>query len=132
MPLTRDQAIEIARRAALAQETRQPATHGYLPTPTNVSSWTPHDWVVDALIEASAGPPGTLHHELYSVIDRWIAATAPRMRDELDYAVLKITLDDPGGDDDGTLHVDYRVEEETSFTSERWNHGGGRVLGVEY
>jgi hypothetical protein len=74
----------------------------------------------------------TLVSKLHAVIDRWVSLTAPRLQGELDYATIKITLSDPGGDDDGTLVVDYRVEEETSFDSERWNHGGGRVPGVEY
>lgn len=74
----------------------------------------------------------TLVERLHAVIDRWVALNAPRLKDELDYATIEITIDDPGGLDDGTLHVDYRVEEKTSFQSERWNHGGGCVPGVEY
>ena len=135
MPLTRDQAIEIARRWAAAQGAGGPGSdqqYYYLPTSTTVGTWVPHEWVIDALIEASAGEPDTLHSALYAAIDRWIAATARRLKDDLDYATLEITLTDPGGDDDGTLHVDFKLEEKTSFTSERWNHGGGRVPGVEY
>jgi hypothetical protein len=129
MPLTRDQAVEIARRAALARQ----GEHNYLPVPTTVDRWMPHEWVIDAIVEASAGTPGTVVAELHEVVDRWVQRTAPRLKDDqLDYATIKLTLNGPGADDDGTLYVDFTVEEETSFTSERCNHGGGRVPGVEY
>ncbi len=45
----RDLAIELARRVAFTRR----AEHGYLPQTSNdAAMWMPHDWVIDAIIDA--------------------------------------------------------------------------------
>ena len=120
--MTRDEAIAIARRHFAAKH--NPTGYG--------GPFDLHDWVIDAIMDASNPDPTTLCGQLHAAVDRWVKDSAPRLRDEIDFAALKITISDPGGDDDGTLTVDFRLEEESCFTSEKCNRGGGRVPGVEY
>lgn len=52
--MTRDQAIDIARRRALNSKD----THAYLPvTDDDAKAWMPHEWVIDA-IQAASVPLG--------------------------------------------------------------------------
>lgn len=122
--MTRDEAIEIARRAATGPN--RPSYHA--------EPFQPHEWVVDAILAGAAAgaEPDTLRGKLHAVVDRWLGLHATRLKDELDYAMIKISIHDPGGDDDGTLYLDFTIEEENAFTSEQWNHGGGRVTGATF
>jgi hypothetical protein len=51
--MTRDQAIDIARRRALNSRD----THAYLPvTQADAATWMPHEWVIDAILWAAGFP----------------------------------------------------------------------------
>lgn len=64
--MTRDQAIEIARREAL----RSREGHSYLPV--NADTWMPHEWVIDAILAASEVGPTEV--DLWAEIHRLRAA----------------------------------------------------------
>ena len=51
--MTREQAIDLARRRALNSKDG----HGYLPvTDADAAAWMPHEWVIDAIVAASQPP----------------------------------------------------------------------------
>lgn len=53
--MTRDEAIEIARQRAFAAGER--GDHEYLPrTAEQTKTWMPHEWVVEAIMDAGANP----------------------------------------------------------------------------
>lgn len=59
--MTRDQAIDIARRRALNSKD----THAYLPvTDDDAKAWMPHEWVIDAIQAASEAERKSLSRRL--------------------------------------------------------------------
>lgn len=68
-----------------------------------------------------------LEDRLIERLRLWLLRTAPLVRDDFYVASLKITLYQPQGEDDGTLYLDARLEEELT-TDEL----GGRVPGVMF
>lgn len=71
----------------------------------------------------------TLEHKLHTRVSAWLKRTAPQMQDEdLDYATIKLTILQPSSEDDGTLHLEFKVEEESHFDTDG---SGGRVPGVK-
>jgi hypothetical protein len=67
----------------------------------------------------------TLEAKLVEKLKAWLQRAGPMVRDECDFASLTITLMQPGWDDDGTLHLEAKLEEE--YTSDEL---GGAVPGV--
>jgi hypothetical protein len=65
-----------------------------------------------------------LSAQLARYITAWIARVAPRCRDEMCVASITIRLDQPQGEEDGTLYLDYTIDE--TITADR---SGGRVTG---
>lgn len=64
--MTRDEAIEIARRAAL----RDPECHLYTPKAlSGLSKWQPHAWVVDAILLGVQSERTRMAAELRAVAD---------------------------------------------------------------
>lgn len=53
--MTREEAIEMCRARALAARQRGDAQE-YLPsTPAEADTWLPHEWVIEAVLDASSG-----------------------------------------------------------------------------
>lgn len=53
--MERDEAVEIARQRALASGER--GDHEYLPrTPEQAKTWMPHEWVIEAIMDAARNP----------------------------------------------------------------------------
>ena len=50
--------------------------------------------------------------EITARLNAWLLRNEKRVRDESGYASIKFTLMNPGGDDDNTLVVEVKVEEE--------------------
>lgn len=75
------------------------------------------------------GPEGdTIEQKMHAHVSAWLKRTAPRLKIEgLDYATIKLTILQPSSEEDGTLYLDYRLEEESHFESDG---SGGRVPGV--
>lgn len=73
----------------------------------------------------------TESHDLAEALRRyvtdWIARSAPRIRDEMCVARLEIRLQMPQGEDDGTLYLDYAIDETITADS-----AGGRVTGLQF
>jgi hypothetical protein len=81
--------------------------------------------VVTANAEPAVG--NDLADVLAAKVREWVARVAPTVhRDDL-AASLKIILHTPQGDDDGTLYLEARLEEELVGAEV-----GGRVPGVEW
>jgi len=68
-----------------------------------------------------------LVEQLRRRVTDWVHRVAQRVRDEQSLAKLEIALQQPQGDDDGTLYLDFEVVETTVPSS-----GGGRVAGVPF
>jgi hypothetical protein len=62
--MNQDQAIALARKVAKKHST----AHAYL---NNAASpdWLPHEWVVDAIMQAAGDPLGELHAALYRALN---------------------------------------------------------------
>lgn len=65
--------------------------------------------------------------ELLSRVHAWFDRNAPRVRDTNDVAELRIVLDQPQGDDDGTLFLEARV-----YATDAPISVDGRVRGVPF
>lgn len=67
--MTREQATNMARRAARARR----EDHSYLPqTMRDAETWTPHEWVVDAILAAhEAGMEAQRDIERASATEWW-------------------------------------------------------------
>lgn len=68
-----------------------------------------------------------LIQQLQRRVAEWVRIAAPRIRDETCCAKLEIVLCQPQGEDDGTLYLDFRIDE--TITGE---DGGGRVEGMQF
>lgn len=69
-----------------------------------------------------------LADELTARVRAWVARAAPRVRHDADYATIKISIMNPqGSDDDVSLFLDARIEEEMTT-----DQVGGRVPGVRF
>lgn len=64
---------------------------------------------------------------LRGYVTDWIARSAPRIRDEMCVAKLEIRLQMPQGEEDGTLYLDYAIDETITADS-----AGGRVTGLRF
>jgi len=65
----------------------------------------------------------TLVAQLHAEVDKFVERSAPRLQDDLDCAVLKIRLAMPQGEEDGTLFLEYALDEET-ISAGRDGQGG--------
>lgn len=68
-----------------------------------------------------------LAESLRGYITAWVERVAPRIRDEMCVAAITIRIDQPQGEDDGTLYLDYTIDE--TITADR---SGGRVTGQRF
>lgn len=68
-----------------------------------------------------------LAESLRGYITAWVERVGPRIRDEMCVAAITIRLDQPQGEDDGTLYLDYTIDE--TITADR---SGGRVTGQRF
>lgn len=68
-----------------------------------------------------------LIQQLQKRVADWVRTAAPRIRDETCSAKLEIVLCQPQGDNDGTLYLDFRIDETITDAE-----GGGRVEGVQF
>jgi hypothetical protein len=68
-----------------------------------------------------------LAESLSRYITSWVARVAQRCRDEMCVASITIRLDQPQGEEDGTLYLDYTIDE--TITADR---SGGRVTGQRF
>lgn len=93
------------------------------------SDWAYNDYLaVHALLQRTPPPAAepTLEDQLRHKLHKWLARTAPLVRDEMDYAKFTVTISSPQSEDDGTLYLDFAIEEKSGI-----NDGeGGRVPGV--
>lgn len=82
----------------------------------------------DVVVEGDP-PLRNLADMLCDKIRAWVARMAPRIteKDGVDYASIEITLLQPGGDDDGTLMLEARIEEKCTT-----DDLDGRVEGVKF
>lgn len=92
MKLTREEAIELARRRAL----NSLDTHAYLPvTDADAATWMPHEWVIDAIMAAAErGAEGASDKQLWAALQLHIKAFGegaddPILRGEADEAAIK-------------------------------------------
>lgn len=68
-----------------------------------------------------------LAETLRRYVTAWIDRVAPRIRDEMALAKLEIVLSQPQGEEDGTLYLEFAIDE--TVTSDR---SGGRVTGQRF
>lgn len=68
-----------------------------------------------------------LAESLRRYVTAWVARVGPRVRDEMCVAAINIRLDQPQGEEDGTLYLDYTIDE--TSTADR---SGGRVTGQRF
>lgn len=73
----------------------------------------------------------TLEDKVLAHVRDWLARNAPIVRDRGEIAQLKLELLNPGGDDDGTLVLEWRYRE--TVHGPRYDEEcEGRVPGVEF
>jgi hypothetical protein len=68
-----------------------------------------------------------LAEKLRGYITEWLARSALRIRDEMCVAAITIRVEQPQGDDDGTLYLDCTIDE--TVTTDRT---GGRITGQRF
>lgn len=68
-----------------------------------------------------------LAERLRRYVTDWVNRVAPRIRDEMALAKLEIVLSQPQGEDDGTLYLDFTIDE--TVTADR---SGGRATGHRF
>lgn len=84
-----------------------------------------------ALLDSLPAPASPVADDLGGLLGRyvagWVVRSALRIRDEMCVAKLEIRLLMPQGEDDGTLYLDYTIDETITADS-----AGGRVTGLRF
>lgn len=68
-----------------------------------------------------------LVNDLSAYVSAWVDRVAPRIRDEMALAKLEIVLSQPQSEEDGTLYLDFAIDE--TITADR---SGARVTGHRF
>ena len=89
--MTREQAIQIARRAAFqATHLKAEGRHDYLPTTQEkAETWQPHEWVVQAILSASVASDDALLRQALAALEHQREQTRPIDRTHAAIAALR-------------------------------------------